>query len=159
MVIRRFDREPVTGFVIPGAYLLPEGVEVLSQSGSIVLIPYGEVKAVCFVRDFDAVSLPPDRKTFQTRPKAEGLWVRMRFADGEIMDGLLPNNLLEPEPFGFTVVPPSPSSNNQKIFVPRSALTEFQVVGVIGSPIHRRKPKPEHGGQLEMFGEETGPPR
>ena len=151
VIIRRFDREPLTGFVNPGTYLLPEGVEVLSPTGSVMVVPYRDVKAVCFVRDFDADEPSSDLKLFQTRPKMEGLWVRMRFVDGELMDGLLPNNLLQLETFGFTVVPPNASSNNQRIFVPRSALTEFKVLGVIGSPIRRRKLQP--GKQLEMFEE------
>ncbi len=152
VVIRRFDRESLAGFVSTAGYLLPAGIEVLTQDGTVLLLPYSEVKAVCFVRDFEASSGAQDLKLFQNRPKMEGLWVRMRFVDGEVMDGLLPNNLLQLEAFGFTVVPPNPSSNNQRIFVPRSALSEFHVVGVIGSPLRRRKPKPEPSEkQIEMF--------
>ena len=150
VVVRRFDRESLTGYVNPSRYVLPEGIEILSQSGNIVLLPYSEVKAVCFVRHFGAVGTQPDQMLFHTRPKMEGLWVRMRFVDGEQMDGLLPNNLLQLEPAGFMVVPPNPSSNNQRIFVPRCALQEFQVVGVVGSPLRRRKPKAAKE-QMEMF--------
>jgi hypothetical protein len=81
----------------------------------------------------------------------EGLWIRMRFRDGELMDGLLPNSLLDLELAGFTVVPPNPSSNNQRIFVPRAALAEFHVLAVIGSPLRLRKAKPVPKTQLEMF--------
>jgi len=154
VVIRRFDRETVTGFVNPRTFLLPEGLEVLSQTGSITVLPYAEVKTVCFVRDFGSAGDEPDQKLFHTRPKVEGLWVRMRFLDGEIMDGLLANNLLQLEPVGFTVVPPNASSNNQRIFVPKTALAEFQVMGVIGSPLRRRKPKEPVETQLEMFSNE-----
>jgi hypothetical protein len=151
VVVRRFEREALTGFVNPGHYLLPEGIELLSQSGTISLLPYSEVKAVCFVRDFESSEGQPSQRLFHTRPKMEGLWVRMRFLDGELMDGLLPNNLLQLEPSGFTVVPPNPSSNNQRIFVPRSALRDFQVLGVVGSPLRRRKPKVVPKEQIEMF--------
>jgi hypothetical protein len=151
VVIRRFERESVTGFVNPHTYLQPDGIEVLSPAGTVSILPYAEVKAVCFVRDFDSAGTEPEQKVFHARPKMDGLWVRMRFTDGELMDGLLPNNLLELDPFGFTVVPPNPSSNNQRIFVPRSALGEFHVLGVIGSPLRPRKPKPAPKTQLEMF--------
>ena len=151
VVIRRFERESVAGVVNPGTYLRPAGVEVLTQSGSVVVIPYAEIKAVCFVRDFGSSESPAGPRLFQARPKTEGLWVRMRLLDGELMDGLLPNNLLQLEPFGFTVIPPNPSSRNQRVFVPRSALLEFHVLGVVGSPLRPRRRKPLPKTQMEMF--------
>ncbi len=153
VVIQRFDRESIRGVVNPASYLRAEGVEVLTQSGSLMTLPYGEVKAVCFVRDYEATPGAPEKRLFHARPKMEGLWVRMRFQDGELMDGLLANSLLEIQPFGFTVVPPNPSSNNQRIFVPRAALRDFHVLAVIGSPLRPRrttaKAAPET--QMEMF--------
>ena len=150
-MIRRFDREPVSGFVNPRNFLLPEGIELLTQSGTVLLVPYSEAKAVCFVRDFGIIEDDSGQKLFLTRPKVAGLWVRMKFSDGEVMDGLLPNNLLHLEPMGFTVIPPNPTSSSQRVFVPRNALVEFQVVGVIGSPLRRQKPKSAPDKQLEMF--------
>lgn len=151
VVIRRFDRESVTGFVNPSSYLQPGGIEVLSPAGTVSILPYAEVKVVCFVRDFGSAEAEPEQKLFHARPKMDGLWVRMRFNDDELLDGLLPNDLLQMDSFGFTVVPPNPSSNNQKLFVPRSALREFQILGVIGSPLRPRKAKPVPKTQLEMF--------
>ena len=123
----------------------------LAQSGSVSVIPYAEIKVVCFVRDFATSEPHPGQRIFQARPKTEGLWVRMRFLDNELLDGLLPNNLLQMEPLGFTVVPPNPSSNNQRLFVPRSALKEIHVLGVVGSPLRPRKRSPAPKTQLEMF--------
>ena len=151
VVIRRFDRESVTGFVNPRTYLQPAGIEVLSTAGTVSILPYADVKVVYFVRDFPSAEPEPDQKLFHARPKLDGLWVRMRFTDDEVLDGLLPNDLLQMDFFGFTVVPPNPSSNNQKLFVPRSALREFQILGVIGSPLRQRKAKPAPKTQLEMF--------
>jgi hypothetical protein len=70
------------------------------------------------------------------------------------MEGMLPNNLILVEPSGFSIIPPDPTFQNQRIFVPRSALREAQVLGVVGSPLRRRPTKKSGGeGQLEMFGE------
>lgn len=151
IVIRRFEREPLHGFVNPLTYLRGEGIELLSPSGAILLIPYQDVKAAHFVRDFDVVEPEPEHRVFNTRPKISGIWIRMRFRDGELMDGILANNLLQLEPYGFTVVPPSPSSGNQKIFVPRAALAELQVLGVVGSPLRPRKPREKAKEQIELF--------
>jgi len=147
VIVRRFDRENLTGFVNPLSYLQPASLELLRPDGTLALLPYEEIKSVCFVSDFDAEAEP--RRVFLTRPKLEGLWVRMFFRDGEVMDGILPNNLLSWEIAGFTVTPPEPDSNNQRVFIPRSALRNIQVLGVVGSPLRagRRKAKtaPDQG--------------
>ncbi len=151
VVISRFDRESVAGFVDPRNYLGDSGVEVLTPSGTLSMVPYTDIKTVCFVKDFEGVENSRERRVFNTRPRMEGLWVRMSFRDGEVMDGLLPNNLLTVDAYGFMVTPPDPASRNQKIFVPRAALQEFVVVGVVGSPLRRPKPKPEVEGQGKLF--------
>lgn len=150
-MIRRFDREPLSGYVHPQTYLRPNGVELLTPEGSFSIVPYNEVKAVHFVKDFEGAA-PPEHNVFNTRPKMDGLWVRMRFRDEEVMDGILPNNLLQIEVFGFTVTPPEPYSNNQRVFVPRAALKEVQVLGVVGSPLRApRKAKGVPKEQIQLF--------
>ena len=154
VVVRRFDREPLRGVVSPSSYLRPDGLELLTMEGMVSVVPYSEVKAVCFVKDFDA-DPPSDRKVFNTRPKMDGLWVRMRFRDGDEMEGILSNNLLQVDPFGYTVTPPDPSSNNQRLFVPRLALVEMAVLGVVGSPARKpRKPKEVPKEQIRLFDQE-----
>ena len=149
--ISRFDREPLLGYVNQAAYLRPAGVELLSTDGNYIVVPYDEVKAVQFVKDFEPPDPAAERKVFSTRPKMDGLWVRVKFRDGEVMDGILANNLLLTESQGFTVVPPDPYSNNQRLFLPRAALIELQVLGVVGSPLRRRKPKPVPKEQIGLF--------
>jgi hypothetical protein len=109
------------------------------------------LKSVQFVKDFEPPDPAGERKVFSTRPKMDGLWVRVKFRDGEVMDGILANNLLLIESQGFTVVPPDPYSNNQRLFLPRAALSELQVLGVVGSPLRRRKPKPVPKEQIGLF--------
>ena len=143
VVVRRFDRENLTGFVNAFSYLQPHAIELLKPDGALVLLPYEEVKSVCFVQDFEAETEP--RKIFMTRPKLEGLWVRMLFRDGEVFDGILPNNLLAWEIAGYTVTPPEPDLNNQRVFVPRPALKSIQVLGVVGSPLRVKTKKAKAG--------------
>jgi hypothetical protein len=152
VLVSRFDRELLSGFVNPQSYLLPEGLELLSQDGTVNVIPYQEVKLVCFVRDFQQGEPRKELRLFTTRPKMEGLWIRMRFRDGDAMDGLLTNNLLHLEPYGFSVIPPDPGFQNQRVFIPKAALSEVQVLGVIGSPLRIRKTKPTPKEQIELFG-------
>ncbi len=149
--ISRFDREALLGYVNPQTYLRPGGVELLTPDGNYAVVPYDEVKAVQFVKDFEPLDPATERKVFSTRPKMDGLWVRVKFRDGEVMDGILANNLLQLEAPGFTVVPPDPYSNNQRLFLPRTALSELQVLGVVGSPLRRRKPKVTPKEQIGLF--------
>jgi hypothetical protein len=149
-LIRRFDRESLQGYVNPQTYLQVTGIEFLTPSGEILLIPYSELKSVIFVKDFENGAEAP--KIFLTRPKMDGLWVRMNFRDGDIMDGILPNNVCQWERQGYSFTPPEPYSNNQKLFVPREALTSMSVLGVVGSPLTRtRKQKAEMKDQPTLF--------
>ena len=151
-IVRRYEKEAVAGWVNPTSYLQPLGVEVLMPDGrTIALIPYGEIKTVSFVREFS--SLETERRTFLTRPKMEGLWVNLRFRDGELLEGILPNNLLLVELAGFTVIPPDPYGNQQRVFIPRAALQTIEVLGVVGSPLAKRKAKPVAKEQGRLFEE------
>lgn len=150
-VIRRFDRESVAGFVNPNTYLQPAGVELMTPSGNLVLVPYHEVKTVSFVRDLETADPAHERKLFNTRPKTDGLWLRMTLLDGEVMEGVLANNLLALDAVGFNVVPPDAYSNHQRIFVPRTALSEVQVLGVVGSALRKRARKPPAKEQIGLF--------
>ena len=149
-VVRRFDREALTGYVNPSSYQQLTGVELLSEDGNVATISYDEIKTVSFVRDFEA---PDDsaRRVFNTRPKMEGLWVSFHFRDGDLMEGVMPNNLLPAEPHGFTVIPPDPYSNHQRVFIPRTALRSVEVLGVVGSPLKKRKPKVPPKEQIGLF--------
>ena len=139
VVITRFERENLAGFVNPFSYLQPLHLELLKPDGQLALVPYDEVKSVCFVQDFEAA--PETRRVFLTRPKLEGLWVRMVFRDSEVLDGILPNDLLASGVAGFTVTPPEPDGNNQRVFIPRQALKSIQVLGVVGSPLRGKRKK------------------
>jgi hypothetical protein len=152
VLVARFERESLQGFVQTPSGLEGDAVELLRPEGSLVRIPFSETKLVCFVRDFDGGETWQDHRAFATRPKAAGLWVRFRLRDGDSLEGILPNNLMQFEAAGFTAVPADPSFQNQRIFVPRLALAGVEVLGVIGSSL-RRRPAKKTGddGQLKMF--------
>jgi hypothetical protein len=150
-IIRRYEKEPLAGYVNPFSYLNPAGVELLSAQGNVSSVPFEDIKSISFVRDFD--SREADRLVFNTRPRIEGLWVSFQFRDGEVMEGVMSNNLLQVEHYGFTLIPPDPSSNNQRIFIPRVSLRSVEVLGVVGSPLKKRKAKPAAKEQIGLFDE------
>ena len=130
VIVRKMDRDSVHGYV--GATFMSEGkLELMNTAGNVVTLDLREVKGVYFVREFgDTETLT--RKTFTSRPRTEGLWVRLRFRDNEVIEGMMPNDLLHEAGEGFSMIPPDAQSNTQRIFVPRSALAEMTVIGVIG---------------------------
>ena len=151
-IIRRYEKEPLAGWVSPATYLQPAGIEILLVDGrTSSIIPYEDIKTVSFVREFSTQE--PERRVFHTRPKMEGLWVSLRFRDGEVLEGVMTNNLLQLEPQGFTVIPPDPYSNQQRVFVPRASLESMEVLGVVGSPLAKRKAKPVPKEQIGLFEE------
>ena len=151
VLLARFDREAVEGFVQSAGGFGPGTVDLLTPSGNLVQIPVADTKAICFVRDFEQNGVwPLAQKTFLARPKTPGVWVRLRFRDGDAMEGVISNNLLLVEPEGFLVQTPD---SGLKCYILREALVEVQVLGVIGSPLKRRGGKAPAEGQLEMFSE------
>ncbi len=151
VVVRKMDRDAVNGYVASSEFIVDGKLEILNTAGNVVLIDLREVKGVYFVRDFnDTDSLT--RKTFTTRPRVEGLWVRLRFKDTELLEALMPNDLTQTTPEGFFVNPPDTRSNIQRIFVPRTALAELTVLAVIGAAARKRKAADER--QPVLFGGE-----
>lgn len=138
VIVCKMDRDSVQGFVSSGEFLAGDKVQLLNTAGNAMQIELAEIKAIYFVRDFaDSGSLL--RKTFATRPRVEGLWVRLRFRDAEMLEGLMPNDLTQVGAAGVFLNPPDTRGNVQRMFVPRSAMAELTVLAVIGAGGRRRK--------------------
>ena len=153
MYLRRLDSSFVEGYVSPQTFQRPEGVEILTRTAQVAVVPYREIRAVYFVREFQGPPDQDEKKTFQSRPKVDGLWVRLTFHDDEVFEGVIANDLLQLGEHGVTFSPPDANSNTQRVFVPKQTLKELKVMGVIGSPVHRRhgRPKKPAVDQIEML--------
>ena len=151
VVAVRFDREPLYGFVDPQSYLQDSGVEILTSAGSVATVPYSDLKAVCFVRDFDKSAAWAPNRAFANRPKTEGLWLRLHFRDGDSLEGMVANDLMAIDGGGFVLTPPDPGFLNQRIYVPKPALTDVKVLGVVNSPLRRAAKAKGSRDQLKMF--------
>jgi hypothetical protein len=152
VIVRKMNRDAVSGYVSSN-FVADGKLELLNTEGNVVLIDLADIKGVFFVREFtDSETLT--RKTFTTRPRAEGLWVRLRFRDNEVLEGLMSSDLMQASPAGFLINPPDVRSNTQRIFVPRSAITELKVLAVIGGQQRRRKAVSSDERQRKMFDEE-----
>jgi hypothetical protein len=152
VVVRKITRDLISGYVSPASFISEGRLELLSTAGNLVRIDLAEVKCVYFVRDFnDPESF--SRKTFTTRPRTEGLWVRLKFKDNDVVEGLMPNDLTQIPADGFLLNPPDTRGNTQRIFVPRTALASLNVLAVIGGMQGRRRPVKEQVDQEPLFQE------
>ena len=151
VIVELLDRKLVRGYLNPATLEGGGTLDLLTQHGAHEEVPLEKVRAVYFVRDFEE-DIELQRKSFLSRPKLDGLWVKLRFADGDSLEGVMPNDLLGLLDGGVQITPPDFNSNADRIYVPRSALTELTVLGVVG--IARRKPAPPAAAaQPRLFNE------
>lgn len=149
VIVRKRGRDSVGGYVSPANFIVAGKLELLNPSGKVVTIDLEEIKSVDFVRDFSDPATT-GRKTFSSRPRTEGLWVRLKFTDNDILEGMMPNDLTQISSEGYLITPPDTRGNVQRVFIPKSALEEMSVLAVIGRPEARRKPAAETG-QEQLF--------
>jgi hypothetical protein len=152
VIVRKIDRDSIHGYVSPAHFVREGKLELLNTAGNVVGIDLRDIKGVYFVREFgDSGSL--SRKTFTSRPRTEGLWVRLKFKDNEVLEGMMPNDLSLTTAEGFLINPPDLRSNTQRIFVPRTALESLTVLAVIGATRRQRKGIPADVRQVQLFEE------
>ena len=137
VVVELLDRKAVRGYLNPSRLARADVLDLLTADGEHQEIAHDKVRAIYFVRDFNE-TFEPERKSFLSRPKLDGLWVKVRFVDGQALEGVIPNDLLAFLDNGLHLTTPDFNSNTGRIYVPRSALSELTVLGVVG--IARRKP-------------------
>ncbi len=88
------------------------------------------IKAVFFVKDFSGQTSHVDLHFHNQQPLMECLWIRIRFDDGETMEGMIHNSLDHIVGPGFFMAPADPIGNNWLIYVSKSRLTGFEILGL-----------------------------
>jgi len=156
VVVLLLTGSTLRGYLSASALGRTEQIEILTSAGERQAIALSDIKSIYFVREL-AEEFEPERKAFLSRPKLDGLWVRLRFRDEDVMEGIVGNDLLDLLDAGVQMTPPDLHGNTLRMFVPRSALLEMKVLGVVG--VARRAPRPpraeadEGGAQPKLFNE------
>ena len=133
VVIRYASGDILRGFLAIGEEGLPtdsSAFVVEGPSGGFIEANASELKAIFFVKSFEGSRDYSEFKVFRTRPNEKGVWVRVRFRDGEEMEGVTPNCLDTYTKSVFHMSPPDPASNNQVVLVSKSFLKEMRVLGL-----------------------------
>ncbi len=151
VVVLLLDRTPLRGYLNPAKLPNAETLDLLTPDGEHQAVALKDVRGVYFVREFTD-DFEPERKAFLSRPKLDGLWVRLKFRDNETIEGVVPNDLLALLDHGVQITPPDLHGSSLRIYIPRTALAEMTVLGVVG--IARRKPAaPAAAAQPKLFTE------
>jgi hypothetical protein len=131
VVVVLADSSAVPGYVNPSKLGKTEEFDLLTQDGEHREVALDEVRCVYFVREFTS-NYTLERKAFLSRPKLDGLWVRLKFRDSETLEGVVPNDLLALLDSGVHITPPDMQGDTHRMFIPRAAITEMKVLGVVG---------------------------
>ena len=100
------------------------------DSDTVEEVSLENVKAVFFVRDFAGEVKRQDLRFHDHLPATQCLWVRVRFDDGETIEGLINNTQDFVLGSGFLMAPADTFGNNLLIYVLKSKLMGFEVLGL-----------------------------
>jgi hypothetical protein len=89
-----------------------------------------QLKGIFFVRDYDGNKEYLENKVLTSDPERKGLRIRIRFEDNETMEGVVENSVELLQAAGFFFWPADPKANNELIFVVKSSLLGFRVIGI-----------------------------
>jgi hypothetical protein len=160
VIVRKFSRDWFAGYAGTDFGQQTAELEILDLSGKVVRMGWEQVKWVCYVRDLPGGSdqANPERlvrKRFALRPRTAGLWLRLKLADGDELEGLAANDRTLIDGAGLLLMPPDTRSNTQRIYVPRQAIQELEIVSLVGAASRKRAEAVEpHTQQSELFSKE-----
>lgn len=134
--------------VIKGYFTLPDGVGPAalfegpsgSSPKSILIrpldgddaldIPLSQVKAIFFVKSFRGDPKRRPLRYYTNGPDPGKIWAEVRFKDREVVEGKIENTATHLLSDGFLLHPSDAGGNNLLIYVNKSAVENYRVLGV-----------------------------
>jgi len=100
------------------------------ESDEVEEISAKDIKAVFYVNTFEGDSDHKELNFHSRAPIVHGIWVRVQFLDGEVMEGIVYNSIRYLVDPGFFLLPTDPDSNNRLVYVRKSWLADHRVLGI-----------------------------
>jgi hypothetical protein len=101
-----------------------------ADSDMLEEVSTADLKALFFVNSFDGQA-SRKRMNFHSRtPIVDGIWMRVKFLDGEVMEGIAYNSLRYLVDPGFFMLPTDPESNNKLVYVLKAWIADHHVLGM-----------------------------
>ncbi len=111
---------------------LPVTMTIEPQDGGpAVTFRLEDAKAVFFVNTFAGSPTQQDVRFFDSLSIQPYLWVRLAFQDGEIMEGRVSNDIALLTKNTFQLFPVDELTNNRSLFVPKTSLSSFHIIGLL----------------------------
>jgi hypothetical protein len=109
----------------------PASFRVRSLESSVFEeISADEIKAVFYVNSFEGDSKHEILNFHSRAPIVHGIWMRLQFRDGEVMEGIVFNSIRYLVDTGFFLMPTDPDSNNRLVYVRKDWLADHRVLGM-----------------------------
>jgi hypothetical protein len=102
----------------------------LLDSEAVEDVSTKDAKAVFFVKTFDGDLRHRALHFHEHAPIVAGLWVRVYFYDGEMIEGIISNTRDFVLETGFFLRPTDPNGNNRLVYVLKAGLKDFHVLGM-----------------------------
>lgn len=119
---------------------LPVSMTIEPQDGGpAVTFRLEDAKAVFFVNTFAGSPTQQDVRFFDSLSIQPYLWVRLAFQDGEIMEGRVANDIALLTKNAFQLFPVDELTNNRSLFVPKTSLSSFQIIGLLETQTTHRE--------------------
>ncbi len=93
-------------------------------------ISTADIKALFYVNSFEGDSNHKHLNFHARAPIVHGVWMRLQFLDGEVMEGIVFNSIRYLVDPGFFLLPTDPDSNNRLVYVAKSWLVDHRVLGL-----------------------------
>ncbi len=161
VIVRQFDGALLWGYLPAAGILSANSVQLLDTAGRVQPVALKLIKSIAYVRDFNTNdATDPERlgrRTFLSRPRGEGLWLKLEFSDKDVIEGLAQfdpaflDRLVEDRCVSISL--PDPKSNCYQLLVPRSALAHAACLGLAGQAPKRKARGNLDVLQPELFGE------
>lgn len=142
VVVRMNGGSLAWGYLPQSDFLANGNVDLIEVDARAKHLPISKIVAIFYVKDFNLNDrADPERlgrRSFPIRPRGEGLWIRLEFHEMPPLEGLLHldlsflDDLLQTS--GLFLTPPDRHSNTLRLFVPRSSIRTFEVLGWVSSP-------------------------
>ena len=126
VVVRTRKGEVRRGFSDPRQ--IEPSLRLINTQGDEESFDLGDLKAVFVVKEFEG---DPKYEAVQSLSRLKGsraVWVRLKFFDGEEIEGRIQNNLSLLTEDGFLIWPSDSDSNNRYAYIVKSALEEFAIL-------------------------------
>jgi hypothetical protein len=142
-IVVRYENHAVRGLAEPGElgsidqllrndpiYPLDSIRLKLLDSEKVEDVSTKDAKAVFFVKTFDGDLRHRALHFHEHAPIVAGLWVRVYFYDGEMIEGIISNTKDFVLETGFFLRPTDPNGNNRLVYVLKAGLKDFHVLGM-----------------------------